>query len=334
MRKLLWLLIFGVVIWSGWWVIASVGMQRGVSAWFLARKAEGWQAELTDIERAGYPTHIQTHLVGLQVADPETGVAVELDEVSLSAPAYWPGYLTINLPEEPILLASPYGRSFLGMAGSIAELRVRPGTQLEFQSMLMGAQAWAWFNDSQTLLNGDAMRLQMVQSEAEREVYKVDFDALNLTPGPEWRETVALPSDWPQAFESVVADMTVIFDRPWTREALDSRRPQPVVVTLHGIKAIWGDLSFRALGDINVDPFGVPEGRITVKIENWQQMLALAETSGIVSGAFRFQAEAVLGALAQMTGSTKGLDVDIVFADGKMTVGPVSLGKAPSFRIR
>ena len=334
MRTLLWVLLAGVLLWAGWWTVASVGMQRAIAAWIVARKAEGWQAEVADIERGGFPTHLRTRLVAPQIADPETGVAVELAHIDISAPAWWPGYVDLRLPETPVLLASPLGRSYLTLAGAGAEMRVKPGARLELRSMLAGAEAWRWFGDDATLLTGDALRLQAAQAEGAPETYRIDFDALNLTPGDDWRAAIRLPADWPQSFESLSADMTVIFDRPWDREALSSRRPQPVVITLHGVKAVWGKLAFRAVGDLSIDPFGVPEGLITLKAENWQAMLDLAQTSGLVTPLYRLQLETVLGALAQATGSTKGLDVEIRFRAGRMSVGPIQLGPAPKLRIR
>lgn len=334
MRKLLWLIVISALLWSGWWFAATLGMQRAVSAWFEARKAEGWQAEVSDIQQRGFPFALHTKVVAPQLADPETGVAIEMDHIDFEAPAYWPGYMTVTLPETPILLASPLNRSHLTMDAPRAELNLHPGTMLELQSMLASAGAWQLDADQGSLLSGDALHMSVAQEEATPDSYKIDLVAIGVSPGDLSRGILRLPSDWPRAFETFSANMTVLFDRPWDRTALNTRRPQPVVISLHRAEAVWGALRILAVGDISVSPLGVPDGSFTLKAENWRSMLDLAQASGSLGPAFRFQIEALLGALANQTGSTTDLDVTITFRNGQAALGPIPLGPAPRIVLR
>ena len=334
MRKIFWLVVIVAVVWSGWWFAATVGMQRGVSGWFAARKAEGWQAEVSDIRQRGFPFALHTEVIAPQLADPETGVAIEMDHINFKAPTHWPGYLSVSLPETPILLASPINRNFLKMQHPGAELRLHPGTLLELQSMIAQAGSWQLDADEGRILSGDALHMSLVQSSTTRDSYNVDLVGSNVTPGEMWRGLLRLPADWPRAFETFSTNMTVLFDRPWDRTALVTRRPQPVVISLHRLEAIWGALRFKAVGDVTVSPLGVPDGAITLKAENWREMLDLAQASGNLGAGFRFQLEAMLGAIAGQTGQTNDLDVELTFRNGRMAMGIIPLGPAPKIIIR
>lgn len=334
MRKLFWFLTITALLWSGWWFAATLGMQRGVSGWFEARKAEGWQAEVSDIRQTGFPFALHTQVIAPQLADPETGVAIEMDQIDFKAPTHWPGYMTVELPETPILLASPLARSYLTMDDPGAEMRLHPGTALQLQSMVAKSGTWQLDADDGSLLSGDALHMSLNQSEQTPDSYKVDVVAINVTPGDLSRGILRLPSDWPRAFETFSANMTVLFDRPWDRTALVTRRPQPVVISLHRAEAVWGALRFLAVGDVSVDPLGVPDGSVTLKAENWRSMLDLAQASGSMGPGFRFQVEAILGALANQTGSTRDLDVSLTFQDGRAAIGPIPLGPAPKIVLR
>ena len=153
MRKLLGLIAVLAVLWSGWWFIASEGLRGALTGWLQTRVAEGWQAEVAGVEMAGFPTDLRARMVAPRLADPMTGVALEMDDLTLAAPAWWPGHATLTLPETPILLANPQGRSFLTMTDSVMELRLRPGTALELERMGWNAGPWGLTENAASLVS-------------------------------------------------------------------------------------------------------------------------------------------------------------------------------------
>ena len=58
------------------------------------------------------------------------------------------------------------------------------------------------------------------------EVYAVDIAAEGFAPGPQLRRAIRGPEGLPQAFDTPILTMTVRFNRPWDRSAIERSRPQ------------------------------------------------------------------------------------------------------------
>ncbi|CAN0602740.1 unnamed protein product, partial [Ectocarpus sp. 12 AP-2014] len=124
------------------------------------------------------------------------------------------------------------------------------------------------------------------------------------------------------------------FDAPWDRFALEKARPQVRSLLLENLSARWGDVTFRAAGELDVDEQGIPDGRITIKAVEWRQMLAMAVNAGLVPQALTNSAESGLGLLAALSGDPDTLDVPLGFSGGRMSLGPIPIGPAPLIVIR
>ena len=105
----------------------------------------------------------------------------------------------------------------------------------------------------------------------------------------------------PDTFDALEMDMTIRFDRPWDRRALEDRRPQPERMDLRLVEIAWGPLRISATGGFDVDPTGLPEGTIAIRAENWRDMLRMAQTAGALPAAAVQSAENALGFLARLS---------------------------------
>ena len=55
MRKLLFLMVALVALWSGYWFVGSNAVRKGVNGWFADVSAQGLVAENTGVTVAGFP---------------------------------------------------------------------------------------------------------------------------------------------------------------------------------------------------------------------------------------------------------------------------------------
>ena len=125
-----------------------------------------------------------------------------------------------------------------------------------------------------------------------------------------------------------------IRDRLWDRKALGRTRPQPRVIDLRHAELVWGDIALSLSGTIAVAEDGLATGTLSVAAQDWPTMLTMAESAGYIPPNFRPQAEQMLKGLAQMSGNTDALDLDITVKDGKMSMGFIPLGRAPKIILR
>ncbi|MEX0309783.1 MAG: DUF2125 domain-containing protein [Tateyamaria sp.] len=332
MRKLMWIVALLCLAWSGWWWAASSGLRGAVTAWFDVRAAEGWQAELRDVEGGGFPFALQAGLRDVALADPEAGLAIRTDRLDISAPAWWPGDVTVSLDDGPILVASPLGRSMLTMQSGIMALNLHPGTALELEALGWTAGQWQVSDAEGITATATDLTLTLVQTEGAR--YALTTRANGFAPGEATRRGLRLPDGFPDAFDSLQMRADITFDRPWDRRALDDRRPQPRVIDLHLAEAIWGDLQFNVSAALTVDASGVPAGTVAIQAENWRTMLDLAQNVGALPAQLRSQAEAILQALANASGNADTLDVELTLRDGAVRLGFIPLAPVPRFVLR
>ena len=333
MRKLIWLAVLLIALFFGWWALASYGMQAGTRAWLEDRRAEGWQADVAAIRSKGFPTRIVTVLDQPAFADPGTGVALEMPNLTLSARTFWPGDVFVLLPSAPIHLATQDAAGTLQADGAQADLNLHPGRALELENLSFISGPFRSENSEGGLFAGDGAELRMRQTE-DAQRYDLVLDIGQFAPGVVPRRTLLVPESWPLVFDALRVDASIHFDRPWDLRALEDRRPQPQQIDLRGAEAHWGDIRLRVAGALDVNAEGVPEGELTVKAENWQAMLDVAQTAGLLPPDMRPTVESVLASLAAGTGRTNEIDVTLDFSGGLIRVGFLPLGPAPRLILR
>jgi len=333
LRSAVKILIPITLIWAGWWYVATSGLQGSLTAWFDARRAEGWQAQTGDMTRAGFPLRIATVMSDVTLDDPETQAALHLPQITLSTPIYWPGHATLRLPDAPVSLSTPQAELTYASKGTVAALRLHPGTALQLETLHGSSSDMVIQLDEADVLRIDTLRAD-AQQTADEQTYDIDLNAVGFAPGVLIRNALRLPQSWPERFDTLIADMTVSFDRPWDRHALEDSRPQPTAVKIDRVEAVWADLNISLDADLQIAAGGIASGTLRLKARNWQQMLDLASASGALPAQIRPQIENGLTLLSGLSGNRESLDVEITFDQGRMRMGFIPLGTAPRLIIR
>ncbi|MFD3189987.1 DUF2125 domain-containing protein [Sedimentitalea sp. HM32M-2] len=330
------LLKLGVVVgllWSLYWYGAAYSLRQGISGWFAAQAARGWQADFADISTSGYPLRHITTLTSPALADPVTGTAWQADWLHLDNPAIWPGRQSLIFPAGPQRLSYFDQTVVLSADGMVADLHLAPGTDLALQRMALTSGSWQISGRRGPVAGAQGATVAMVQT-GNPETYQFDVAAPGFTPGDFVRRAAGADLALPASFETLELDMQVQFDRPWDRRALEDRRPQPVAIDLRLASAKWGALSVYAAGQVTVDGDGVPTGNLALKAENWRDMLLLLQRSGALPEIALEATARLLNMLSGISGNPDALDVDLTLQGGLITLGPFPLGPAPRLFLR
>lgn len=337
MKALLGLLLLGAALWSGYWFVGASSVERGFDGWFAERRAEGWAADYGDLSVRGFPNRFDASFTGLVLADPATGLAWEAPFFQVLALSYRPNHVIAVWPREQ-LLATPEGKYRVENAEMRASVVLDPGADLALERTTLTAADLLVSPVSPAGGSGGAgastLSLAAERVEADAATYRLGLSAEGLKPAPDWRAAVDPEGRLPETFQAVRADLTVRFDRPWDRQAVEVARPQPREIRLRLAEARWGELELRLAGAVTVAEDGRPAGRITVKAQNWREVLDLAITAGAIPEAMAGTVEGALGLVAGLSGDPDTLDVPLDFRDGRMLLGPVPLGPAPVLALR
>ncbi|KUP91216.1 DUF2125 domain-containing protein [Tritonibacter horizontis] len=332
MKRGLKILVTLALAWSLYWVVAGWGLRQSVRGWFDTQAELGWQVDVGAIAmappRGGFPLRHRTRIDRPALADPQSGAAWRADWLELESPAVWPGRQILRFADGAQRL-SYYDRTAVIETETLqAQMGLAPGIALEVEDLTLTSGRWRIGNGQVVTLSAADLALQMAQQDAP-ETYRITAEATAFRPGAELRRLFRAAPELPQTFDALSLAATVRFDAPWTRDALEQRRPQPRHITLDLAEAHWGDMRLKSAGSLEIDGEGIPTGSLAVQIEDWEAVLDMAADSGLLSASGRTQAGRILGLLARASGRPENLDITLGFRGGYITFGPIPLGPAP-----
>ena len=330
LTRLISLAIFAGIVWAGYWFVGAAATERVLSGWLDARRAAGGPAAAAGLDTRGFPYRFDTTFDGLDLADPGTGVAWSAPVFQILSLSYKPNHVILVWPDEQRLTVP--GQSFDVATGQMrASLKVGPSAAVPLETSVLeltdgevgSSRAW-----SATLASGQvAMRRD--PDAAGAGLYDIALSLSGLAPASEaftrLRETARLP----EVIDTVTAEVSVGFDKPWDRSAIEQRRPQPRDVRLTALSAQWGRLALAGSGAFSVDADGVPTGEIALEATNWRDLVAVAEATGAIPADRVRLVTGALEMLSSLSGDPDRLDVPLRFSGGAMLLGPVPLGPAP-----
>lgn len=335
MRKLLILILLAAAGWSGYWFVGSSGVKSGFESWFETRRAEGWVAEYADLSVSGFPNRIDTRFTGLELADPDTGLAWEAPKFEIAALSYKPNHVIAIWPPEQ-RLATPFEKFSVRSADMRASLVLEANTDLTLARTVMTAQNLEIIPSGEagvTEIGALTLAAEKVPAD-EAPSYRLGLTADGFAPSLPWRQHIDPGDTLPETLEALNADIAVTFDKPWDRHAIEDARPQPIRIKVKLAKAHWGQLELQAAGEVTVNEAGVPEGTLTLKARNWREILQLSVKAGALPEGLAKTLEDGLSLISQLAGNPKTLDIPLDFRNDRVMLGPIPLGPAPVLRLR
>jgi hypothetical protein len=321
--------------WSGYWFWASRTVESAFATWFEERRTEGWVAEYDDLSVVGFPNRIDTTFSNLSLADPETGLAWEADFFQVLALSYKPNHVIAIWPPKQVL-ATPYEKMTLATGDMRASLVLEPGIDLALDRTTLTAENLTITPEDAA----DGTRFKALTLAAERVAidaapsYRLGLASEGFAPSLPWRAHLDPAASLPDTLDALRADVTITFDKPWDRHAIEDARPQPREIRVKLAEARWGRLELQLAGALTVDAGGLPDGSLTIKAKNWREILALAVNAGALPPGFAETLEDGLTLVASLAGNPQTLDVPLDFRNGRVFLGPVPIGLAPVLKLR
>ncbi|OUD09146.1 hypothetical protein BVC71_10600 [Marivivens niveibacter] len=122
-------------------------------------------------------------------------------------------------------------------------------------------------------------------------------------------------------------DGQVTFDRVMS---VTDQAPNPLQsIEFAPLQMNWGELDVTVNGDLAIDAFGIPTGRLDLSASGWQMLVQLMADAGVIDRGTVFGYSAMIGGLADENGR---VNLPLIFADGQIKLGPFPLGPAPRLR--
>ncbi|MEP5155071.1 DUF2125 domain-containing protein [Planktotalea sp.] len=332
MKRLLIVITTAAALYAGYWFVGSSGAKGGFEQWFDDRRSEGWVSDYQSIETKGFPSRFDTTITDISLADPDTGVAYTAPFLQIFALSYKPEHLIAVWPNKQSL-SNPLGKAAITSEDMRASLIVKKNTSLALEKANYVTETLAIQMDSgDTFAASKALvAVELVPASVNTYHFGVDLKDVSLPQPKGIRLEVGI---LPEALQYARVDATAAFDAAWDLDALQNKRPQPTRIDVKLIEAKWGQLELRLAGGFDVDAQGRASGKITVKAQNWRDILAISEASGAIPSQLVRPIEQGLNLLSSLSGNRNTLDLPLDLENGQMKLGPIPLGPAPLFRLR
>jgi len=335
MRFLLSVTILLALGWGGYWFVGSNAAKLGFESWFEDRRKDGWVADYAGFELRGFPNRFDASFTGISIADPETGLAWGAPFFQILSLSYQPNHVIAVWPDKQ-LLATPHEKYDITSADMRSSLVLEPKSDLAFDRATLTAQGMRVSPVGQsTSAKIGSLTLAAEQVPADEMAnYRLGLAVDGFAPSIAWRRHVDPNNRLPDTLDNLTADLTVLFDKPWDRFAIEQSRPQPQEIHIKLAQANWGQLSLAMAGSVKIDSMGRPTGTLTIKIKNWREILAMAQSSGMLSDGVANTMEDGLALISRLAGNPKTLDVPLEFAKGRIWLGPVPIAPSSDLRLR
>lgn len=334
MRKLLFLMVALVALWSGYWFVGSTAVRDGVNGWFADAAAQGLVAENSAVTVAGFPNRFDLTVEGLNLADPKAAVGWKAPFVQVFAMTWKPWHIIAAFPpESQVFIADDVVT--VTSQDLKASLRAKPSTDLPLAEVrLAGTSLALTSQQGWTLALGDFTLGLRAAPALGAAGYELGFDLAPLTPDPGFVarvKAVAIPdlppSDLPDVIESLWGSILLTFSAPLDRNVA-ATKPYLRRVEVNQLNFAWGKLAATAKGLLEADDQGFAAGEITVEITNWDRLPAILVAAGVVKPEMAPTIARGMQALAAQSPDLSVLSLTLKLAEGQMSLGPFPLGPA------
>ena len=325
MRFLLWVTGLLAVVYSGYWFIGHRAVLSGTEAFFANAAAEGLVAENQGIEVIGFPSRFDLTVTEPHLADPRSGTDWRAPFVQIFSLSYSPWHIiaafaptqTLQTADQTITLTSDKLQ---------ASMIVTPGTALALDRTTFvgsGVKAMSTLGWS---LGAQDLRFATRIDPSLANTHEIGIEVLQMAPDPALAD---LMPDLPPVIDRVRLDAFATFSAPLDRFSGETR-PTITALSIKDGVFTWGTLQASAKGNLTIIA-GLPEGRITLSVRGWRNLVPLAVNTGAIKPEIAQTVTRMLEALATSSGDQDVLELPLVFADGRMSLGPLPLGPAPRF---
>lgn len=327
MRAVLWIIAACAVLWTGYWLVASRGLQNASEGWF-AEQVQNGTASYKAVSVGGFPGRFDLTVTEPRLVDPRSMSSWSAPEMLVTALAYNPWHLigvfpnqqTIDLPDQSLTVTS---------AKLLGSLVVAPGTALTLERTRLAGDKIALSSTLGWQLAADALHFASMAENPQGTQHEIGLELLKVSPDPVFRKAVqALPDQ----IDRIHLDANLTLSAPLDRQA-GQTNPAITAIDIKDLSGNWGDLVLGGNGTLTADAMGRAEGRIDLRLANWRKAMPLLVAAGLVTPEVAPTWEKMLDYVARQNGDDpEVLNVPLVYSNGRGSLGPLPLGPAPRLR--
>ena len=330
MARLIFWIFLTCGLFSGYWFAATRFLDQALANGIAAAQADGWQIDYAALETTGFPGDFDINAQDMVIVAADGQWAWQGPALQVQAPSIRPTRVTVDLPPthtlrlgEQTLQIESEALTLGGATALNAAFSFDAETVNATEALIKSNFGWQARREQ---LDGSTTK----QAEADK-TYDVDLTTSGVTLPATLLAQIAPVGTLSNMINSVALDSEVTLTQPINRFAFDGSGPEPALekLVLSHFNMTWGDIAVTAAGVLDVDPEGIPDGRITIQTAQWQAIIDILVVAGAIDAGV---APTLANAARTMVDGNGVLFLPITFRDGFMSMGLLPLGPAPHLR--
>lgn len=315
------------VLWGGWWFIGSNAEGHAARAFFAAQKTQGRTANYSSLSVVGFPSRFDLTVNDIALGDPQTGVTWRAPFAQLLALSYNPYHFVVALPHSQTV-ETPVGRFTVASTRMEGSVTFVPGVAFAVNEVVGIVDHPAITASLGWQVGADSMSLASRRVPGRKTAQEIGLRIENVTLDKALRAQLDPAGTRPATIRQVYLDADLDFDRVIDRHALNAP-PHLTGVTVKDGHVTWGKMVLSATGQVSLGPTGLPEGKITLRAQNWQGLAHLLAGFGLIKPEIAPTVHNMLSELAKGSKDPNVIELPLYFTKGWMSLGPLPLGPAP-----
>lgn len=321
MRGLIGITLVLAVLWGGWWLVGSRGVEATAVRWFAEQAAAGREARYEALAVRGFPSRFDLTVTGPSLADPAAGIGWRAPFAQVFAMSWKPWHLIAALPGGQVFTL-PGQEVTLDADRMMASLLLVPGSDLALSEAVIEGDALGLAPPLGGLQGVDRAVASIRADDTRRNGYRLGLALSALALDPGFRTGIA------PLVEAVRLDATIALSAPLDRKA-GQVTPGLRLIDLRELRIDWGAMKVFGKGEMTRDGAGYAAGRIEFRVENWRLLPPVLAAFGIITPEFAPVLERGLEVMARQKGDPSALVLSLVAEGGQISLGPLPLGPAP-----
>jgi len=322
MRILLWTISFVILSWSAYWVIGAKSIKSELSESIQKFNSGDWSIEYSDAIVRGFPYRFDVTINNLTVKNKKNYLTWTLPYFQILSLSYSPKNLILVWPKEQELKTKTKTINLTSnkMLASIERTNIR---SYDISKFILEVEGAIVKSSQDLVIQSKSLILAIDKLKVETAAYKFGLSSTELSIQPSDHRTYGLAGLFNTTSLNLNINADVFLDT-LLRATKKQSYPKITKLNLKEISINSKDLTLTAMGNLETDIQGSPEGDIQLKISDWKQLLSNIKKTGINKKIIES-----LRIFSILSGNQNNLTLDLTLKERKLLLGPLLLGSIP-----
>ena len=322
MRILLWTISFVILSWSAYWVIGAKSIKSELSESIQKFNSGDWSIEYSDAIVRGFPYRFDVTINNLTVKNKKNYLTWTLPYFQILSLSYSPKNLILVWPKEQELKTKTKTINLTSnkMLASIERTNIR---SYDISKFILEVEGAIVKSSQDLVIQSKSLILAIDKLKVETAAYKFGLSSTELSVQPSDHRFYGLVGLFNTNSLNLNINADVYLDT-LLRVTKKQDYPKITKLNLKEISINSKDFILTAMGNLETDIQGSPEGDIQLKISDWKQLLSNIKKTGINKKIIES-----LRIFSILSGNQNNLTLDLTLKERKLLLGPLLLGSIP-----